>query len=55
MRKNIEYTFKNPIDGKITKTVIEHFYIGSDIEEQIKMLFDTRVAPLGCLICYKEI
>ncbi len=54
MRKKIEYVHKNPIDNKITKTFIEHFFIGEDINKQILMLFETRIASLNCLISYTD-
>lgn len=54
MRKLITFTYTSPINGKITSSKVEHYFLTEFVgnSEYIETIFETRVAPLKCLISY---
>lgn len=54
MRKTITFTYTSPISGKTTISKYEHFFISKldENSDYVETIFETRVAPLKCLISY---
>jgi len=50
MRVKVIYKYSNC--GSICRSVVDTFITGDDIDNQIKTIFETRIAPLDWLISY---
>jgi len=55
MRRKFECIYISPIDGEKTIGFVEAYFMENhDVDEQVKVYFSTRIAPINTLVSFIE-